>query len=59
MNDDIIQIILFTVLLIALVKPIGLYMSAVYQGRLRIGKWRIEDTEYRVFACLASNHYRL
>ncbi len=52
MNDDIIQIILFTVLLIALVKPIGLYMSAVYQGRLRIGKWRIEDTEYRVFRML-------
>ena len=47
MTEDITQLVLFVVLLVAMVKPLGWYMSMVYSGRLHFGKWRVEEAEFR------------
>ncbi len=52
MIEDITQLVLYVVLLVAMVKPLGWYMSVVYQGQLRIGRWRVEDSEFRVYRML-------
>ncbi len=47
--EDITQLVLFVALLVAAVKPLGLYMSAIYSGRARLGSWRIQDTEFKLY----------
>ncbi len=49
MIEDLVQIVLFMVLLLAIVKPLGLYMSIVYRGEMRCGSWRCQELEYRLY----------
>lgn len=49
MTEDITQLVLYLAILLLSVKPLGRYMSLVYRGQLRIGNWRLQPLEYRIF----------
>lgn len=49
MNEDIIQLVLFVTVLLVLVKPLGLFMSVVYRGQLRVGSWLMEPAEFKLY----------
>ncbi len=52
MNEDIIQLSLFVLVLVALVKPLGYFMSQVYRGQLGFGLFKFEPTEFKVYRWL-------
>ena len=49
MSDDIIQMALFMTVLLALVKPLGRFMSLVYRGQLQLGSWAVQPTEFNLY----------
>ncbi len=52
MTVDLIQIAIYLFALGILTVPVGRYMANVYRGTLRIGRWKLESLEQRIYRCL-------